>query len=287
MAIQVYRADPFDNSTAVDLVDLFTGNGVDDTFTLSNKTGLRLGSTIQFDSVQYYRYNGGFTVDGNDFTLSSTPPSSASGVAPGLNCLTLSAFDTDNVDGIVDPRVKEVEFFVGNGTDIYLEFYSGLDDGGLKLQFSTLIDITGQADADWIQLASSVDGGVAGTYLDPGEELYTPPISAFGTITSSVTSLGTEILISSTDDWITGDYILINPGELNSETVQITGQSGSPADALTVTELNYNHDPAEPVYACVRKFYAKMTVPEDATDNEALNFLNVALNIIGKTTARF
>lgn len=287
MTIKLYRNTPFDGSTETDLIDQFTGDGVLTSFVLTNKTGIRVGGIIEFDALQFLRYAGGFTVSGNTVTLDEAPPAASSGVVPGLSCLTFSAFNTDDVDGVTAPRVDEQAFYIGNGTDVYLEYYTGLDDGGIRLSFVNLIDIAGLADTSWMQLASAQEStGDPGTYQVTGEAIYTPAIQAFGTLAQNVTSLSTSITVCSTDTWQTGDYILFNPGESNSEIVKTLTQSGSPDITFTTTELNYDHFAGENIFTCVRKFWAKLTVP-DGAGSPPNNFINVCPRLEGISKARF
>lgn len=284
MTIKLYRDTPFDISTQVDLADLFIGNGVDDTFTLTEKDGTQLAASIQFDNTVYYRYNGGFTVSGDDFTLSSTPPSGSQGVAPGLMSLVFNAFDTDDVPGVTDPRVQEVAFYIGNAEDIYVESYAGVSGApGIELFFTTLITAD-TADDTWLELASANPDGTASAYSPATCSIYTLELEAFGTLLSSISPLASSISVCSTDTFYEGDYIRINPGGGTDEVIKILSISGS---IFTTTECNYSHSSAEGVFACVRKMWARLTVPEDATSQTAQNFLSVGLRCIGITNARF
>lgn len=284
MSIKVYRDQPFDSSTEVDLIDIFSGLSTQTSYTLTKKTGVRVGGLIEFDSTQYLRYNGGFTISGNTINLSVAPGSGSTGIVPGLNCLTFSAFNEPNVPGLTNSNQNEVPFYIGNGTNVYLESYVGVDGSGIKVSFINLIDIDGLAEVSWMQLASATqdEAGNPGSYLLTGEPLYTPNIDAYGTCTTTVTSLSTEIGVSSiVDNWIVGDFILLNPGNSNSERVKLLGVLGDPVDTLQTTPLNYNHTSGEFIYACVRKLWGKMTVPEGTDSPET--FINISLNLEGAT----
>jgi hypothetical protein len=85
------------------------------------------------------------------------------------------------------------------------------------------------------------------------------------------------------EDFIVGDYIVINRGNVTEEVVKIVGKTTT---TFTVTELNYNHEIGETIYSCARKFWAKLTVPEDATGNTAQNFYDIGLRIRGVIESR-
>jgi hypothetical protein len=284
--LKIFRDTPFDPSTEVDLVDVFTGNGSQTTFVLSNKSGQRLASTITFDSTQYYQYNGGFTKTDTDFTLSSAPPANSQGVAPGVSYLGFSAFDTDDVDGVTNPRINEVAFYVGDPYNIHLSKYENLPNlQGIELSFVDLVSSSG-AEISWVQLACATQdaAGTALTYSATGTSLYTVNINAFGTLASSAVAGGTSLICGTASSFYVGDYIFINKGGGTQEIKKITAYNGQ--FGLTVTALDFAHSPGETVYACARKFWAKMTVPSGVSGGTPTNFYDLGLRLRGLSRSR-
>lgn len=277
MPLDIYRDEPFNEGTLVDLVDIFTGDGSTVTFTVSNKTGTRIGSTIQFDNIQYYQYNGGFTKSGNSFTLDSAPPENSQGVVPGITTITISAFDQDDIPGQTTPREAEVALYLVDPTEAALYEYENLPtNSGIALCFSDLITSTG-ADTTWVQLAcSDPSTGLALSYLATGECLYTPNISSFGLLASSISSGASSFMCDSASDFIDGDYIVINSG---NPTQEITKISSIDETTIYTEELNFAHSAGETIYACGRKFWMKLTIPLDAFEGEAVNDYSLALGL--------
>ena len=277
--IKVYYAEPFDASTEVDVNDTFLGNGATTTFTLSQKTNLKLGSTVQASNVLYYYYNGGFTKSGTyDFTLSSPPGNGTGIVATGLSYLPFRAYDLAVVEGVTNPRVSELPFYIGNVDDIYLNKYiaaAGLS--GISLSFVDHVSGDVVADTTWMKLASATQdlAGTAMTYVSG--TMLTTEISAFCTLLCSVSGGATTLVadtIGHANSFVDGDYIVINRGGLNQEVRKFLSNSGQ---TMTVSQLTYSHVANETVYACARKFFAKMTVASNSVGNNAENFSNASL----------
>lgn len=286
--IKVYYAEPFDTSTEVDVNDVFLGDGATSTFTLSEKTNLYLGSTVQASNILYYFYNGGFTKSGTyDLTLSSAPGVGEGIVATGLSYLPFKAYDQAIVSGVTNPLEDEIPFYIGNVEDIASNKYiAATGDSGISLTFVDHVSGDVVADTSWVTIASATQdlAGTAMTYTS--DVMMTTEISAFCTLLCSVTAGLSSITADTTahaDDFIDGDYIVINRGGVNQEIRKFLLTSGQD---MTITPLTYNHSVAEPVYACARKFWAKMVVPEDATSGAATNFWNVGLQIIGAIESR-
>lgn len=283
--LKIFRDATFSIVNEIDLVDTFTGNGVTTSFTLSNKVGLRIGASVQAESIVYNRYNGGFTLAGDTFTLSSAPPSSSQIVAPGISALVMAAFDQAVVDGVVNPRVKETSFYVGNIDDIHNEYYEQLPaTPGISLLFTDLISAAG-AQTSWVQLACATQdlAGTAMTYTATGATLYTAELSAFGTVASSMWAGTTSLITNTASSFYIGDYIIINRGDVTQEVCKIVARSGT---TLTITATNYAHSVGVPVYACARKFWAKLTIPLNATGNVAANFYDMGLRLRGVVASR-
>lgn len=277
--LRIYNTYPFNPGTEVDPVDLFIGNGSQTTFTLTYKSGTRLGATIQFDAFQYYLYNSGYTKSGNTFTLSSAPPAGSQGIAPGVNPLLFTAFDTDNVPGVTTPRVSQVPFYIADINTIstykYLE-YPGTT--GITLAFTDLATAVG-ATTSWTQLACSTDGQLPGTYQSAGTSLSTAGLYAFGLLSASSTA-GTNVNLftPSASAFYKNDFIMINPGTITAETARINATSIA-LNRLTVDGTNYTHYADEQVYTCGRLFYAKLTVPDNAVGGVATVLYDMGLRI--------
>lgn len=286
--IKVYYAEPFDASTEVDVNDVFLGNGVTTTFTLSEKTNLLLGSTVQASNVLYYYYNGGFTKAGSyNFTLSSAPGNGVGIVATGLSYLPFKAYDKAVVDGVTNPRISEIPFYIGNVDDIYLNKYiaaAGL--GGISLSFVDHVSGDVIADTTWVELASATQDIAATAMTYVSNVMMTSEISAFCTllcsVSAGVSSITADTLVHA-NSFVDGDYIVINRGGINQEVRKFLTNS---SQTMTTTTLTYSHTAGETVYACARKFFGKMSVPENSTNHEAENFWNVALRIQGSIESR-
>lgn len=289
--IRIYRDQPFDASTEVNLDDFFLNlDGVTSTFTLTNKTNIYLGGTVQADGTQYYLYNGGFTKYSTDqFTLSSAPLSGSNLVAPGLICLPLMAYDQTGVAGVASSNVSETAFYIGDHVDIATRQYVNLDtETGITLQFRDQIGYG--ASNSWLQIAGATQdlAGTPTTYSATGAAFTTPNFVGGGQIAASSVAGSTAItLTSSADvaDFVVGDYITINRGVPGSEeTVKLLGKSGT---TLTVNSTTFNHYPGETVYDSHRKLWVKLTVPVNANNGQPVNFYNVSLRVRGKVLARY
>ncbi len=285
--IKVYYSEPFDTSTEVDVNDVFLGDGLTSTFTLSQKTNLLLGSTVQAGNVLFYYYNGGFTKDSTiDFTLSSPPGAGVGIVATGLSYLPFKAYDVTVVDGVDNPLVSQIPFYIGND-DTYLNKYIATEgQGGINLSFVDHVSGDVIADTTWMTLASATQdlAGTAMTYVSG--EMLTHDISAFCTLLCSVSSNSTVITGDSSlsvAEFYDGDYIIINRGGFNQEVRKFLTSSGQ---FMTISPTTYSHSAGETVYASYRKFWAGMLVPENAVDGEATNFYNIGLRIIGSVESR-
>lgn len=286
--ISVFYAEPFDVSTSVDVNDVFLGDSVTDTFTLSQKTNTNLGSTVQAGNILYYYYNGGFTKSGSyNFTLSSPPGTGVGIVATGLTYLPFQAYDVAVVPGNSNSLVSEIPFYIGSVDDIHLNSYiatAGLS--GISLSFVDQVSGDVVADTTWMALASATQdfAGTAMTYVTG--TMLTTDISAFCTLLSSVSSTSAVISANTSlaaAEFYDGDYIIVNRGGITQEIRKFLTASGQ---TMTIAPLTYSHSAGETVYACIRKFWARMTVPLNASGGTASNYWNVALRVIGSIESR-
>lgn len=287
--LKFYNGSPFTAGTQLDPVDTYTGTGVATTFSLSNKSAVALGGTIQFANTQYLQYSNGFTKNtgNNTFTLSSVPALGTQGVAPGASYLSFAAYDNDSVTGVTNPRIDEQEFYLCDVTTINLykyENYPGLT--GIAISLSDLVSGFG-ASTSWCQLACSAVDGTALTYQATGTTLYTNNINGFGSTNSTVVAGASSlasITTSNINQFVAGDYVIVNIGASSQEVMHIS--------SIVSTTLNFDsgfnfgHIPGESIYVCGRKFWCKITVPANTTSNTAYNFIDLGLRRYGRIRAR-
>ena len=279
MSLEFYYQETFDPSSDLDPVDTFSGTGLDDTFELVYKSGLQLAATITANNVQYYQFNGGFSKDGDEFTLSSVPALNTQIVAPGVIALVFPVFDQNSVPGVSDPRVKEVPFYLGDPDTIHLYDYTNLPQyNGIRLTFQDLTSGYG-ASLTWVQLAcSDPSTGLAMTYAATGEALYTGAIYAYGTLSASSAVGASSVNITSAaqaSGFVIGDYAIINIGGGTSEKRKIKEVTGTKIGFFT--NLDYTHDSGQFIFDFGRKFWGRVTIPENASNNQAFNFFNIGL----------
>lgn len=287
MAIYYYSDESFTGSSQLDPVDSYVGNGVTSTFVLINKSVQRMSSTAQANSVQYYQYNGGFTKDtgNNSFTLSSVPPLNSQIVAPGISQLVASVFDQNPVDGVTNPLVSEVPFWMGDSSTIHLQYYTNLPQAsGIQISMVQLISGTG-AELSFCQFAcADPTTGLAMTYGATGGTLSTGPISAFGTLTASAAAGASSIFCGTASAFYVGDYVILNIGSVNQEIRKIASKTTS---SMTFsTAFDFSHVSGETVYACGRKFWLKTTMPLNFANNLPVNYYNLGLRRRGRIVSR-
>lgn len=282
--LKLYFSTPFQTDTEVDQDDFFTGDGVTKTFTLVNKTGTQLAETIQVNALQYRKADGGFTVSGNDFTMASAPAPGAQIIAPGIGYLTLSAFDQDPVSGYVNPRVSETPFWVADIEDITsLQYSAAPTEAGIKFTF-TDNDSATVPDSTWVQFAPSLPDGTADTYEADDTPITTTDILAESDLDSGASALDTSITLVDSTGFLGGDYIFINPGEVNAEVTKITDDVI--ANTVTIYGLQFDHDPGEPVYVCGRQFWVKLTIPLNALGGTPVSLFDLSIDLLAKGTSR-
>lgn len=285
MALHFYNNSPFNLGTQLIPVDTYIGTGVETTFTLINKTGLEVGSTIEANATLYLRATNGFSVVGDTVVLSSAPAPLDQIVVPGVTYLDLSAYDTDDVENVSNPRVDIREFYLIDPDTIGLYTYEGSPgNDGIKVLFSDLITSV-NADTSWFALACSTCDGSVGTFLATGQPLYLPGISWTGDLTASYSAGATSITVDNASGFYCGSYANVNFADSSEEIVQIL--TVTPAtNTLTISGFNNAHSSGETMYACGYKLWAKMTVPEGAAGGEAVNLYGMGLRRIGKKVSR-
>lgn len=283
----IFRDSPFDSTTQVDELDIFTGNGSNRTFTCVKKAGVRVGSVVQANSTQYIRPLGGFTISGNDVTLSSAPALSAMGVIPGLiNLLWNNVYDASSIDGSSTPYTQTIPVYLVDATEIATYTYQTLP-GFAGVAVSIVDDITnGGASTSWVQLACAANtlAGSALTFQATGTTLYTAPLTAFGTLSASSVTGASSILVTGASSFNPGDYIFINPGGSSAEIFKSGTISGT---TVTTSGLNFTHYANENLFACGRKFYAKVTVPYGITGGSPTNYIDLGMRVQSARTSRY
>lgn len=286
--LKLYVNEPFDSSTEVGLNDYFSPDGVTSTFTLSNKTNLQLGATVQDNLTQFYFYNGGYAKSGTyNFTTSINPPAGTVLVAPAIIALSAFAFDAVNIDGNANSNVQEVPFFLGNVNDIATSQFVNLPSkSGISMIFRDLVGYG--ALTSMCQLASATQdaAGTAMTYIASGAEMLTPVFTAFSTVCGPTSAGVTVLTLASSGDVATfqlGDYIVINKGGPHEEVTKLIGKS---SNQITVTKTDFPHSDGETVYDCARKFWMKYTIPVGFTSGAARNYYNVSNRVRAVSRSR-
>lgn len=289
MSLELYLDESFTSGSIVDPVDTFTGNGVSATFVLVNKSVQRLGSTIQVEGNQYYQYNGGFTKDigTNSFTLSVVPTFGARVVAPGISQLVFPVFDQNVVSGVTNPRQFELPVWIGDGTEIQNQYYLNLpQNAGIEISLVDLVSSTG-AQVNWGQFAAaSTTTGAALSYGATGVPLYTAGLSAFGVLSASAAAGASSIFCTTASAFTVGDYVIFNIGNSSQEVRKISSIVNSTGFMIFTTLFDFNHLSNETVINCGRKFWCKITIPTNATNNTAVNFYDLAIRRRGRVVSR-
>lgn len=276
MSLEFFYAEDFLTVSDLDPVDTFVGDGVNDTFSLVQLTGSELAATITVENVQYYQFTGGMVKSGDTFTLSSVPALNSQIVAPGIIALVFAGFDQETVAGVTNPRVVEIPFYLGDPTQIHLYNYTNLPQyTGIRISFVDLTSGFG-AETSWCQLAcSSPTDGTAMTYGATGDYLLTGAIQGYSSLSASGTAGASSLTVSSATDFTVGDYLIINPGDITQEIRKLKEKTSTTLGFFT--NLEYNHAVAEDVHDMGRKFWAKVTIPLNAANNQAFNFHNLGL----------
>lgn len=289
MSLRLYIDETFNIGSEVDLVNTFVGNGVQVNFILTVSSTARLASTIQAESTQYLQFTGGFTKDSgtNSFTLNSAPPPGSQIVAPGLNAITATVFDQEVVEGVDDPRIAIVNFCLGDGDEIHLyKWNSAPAYDGIRLTVVDVISAVG-ASTTWCQLATAK---LDGTYewLDAEEALEVGPITAGGTMTSSILAGSTGIIVDVPTQFAptVGGYIKLAPGTPSEEIRIVTSVNTSTGLVTLSTPTDFAHLSGQFAFHIGWPIAIKVEVPEDVTGNTANNFFDLAVRVEARGSAR-
>lgn len=284
MALGNYLEIDLNIGSLVDPVDTFIGTGSQVTFSLVNKPGARLSSTIQAESVIYPQYAGGFIKSGNTFTLSSAPPLNAQIVAPGISQITVSVFDQPVVEGVTNPLSGIAKFYLADPNTIHLYQYINLPQyTGIRVTLSDLISSTG-AQLSWCQLGSSNAAGTL-TFAATGQDLFLPSLSAFGTISASSAAGSNTLFVTGASTFLPDQLIRLNIGTGTAEIRQIQSIAASGNFVLS-TNTDFAHYIGETVYACGWGLGIQVTVPSNVTNNTAANFYDIGVRRMGRIQSR-
>lgn len=279
MPLRIYRGLPLNVGTKVDFVQTFTGNPSKTQYDTADLDPTRLGSTVQFDGTQYLQANGGFTPDLTGFSLSSAPPVSQ-GIAIGVSTILYDElYDTDDVPGAATPRIQEVPFIIADVDTIHLYYYNEIKSApGIAISIVDNVSAYG-ADLTWVQLSCSTPDAASTSlsYQATGTTLYTGPLFASGKLLSSVSAGATAISDQNASTFYEGDFLLINPGQVNQDFVQYTKYGGG--TLMDITTLSNSHASGEMVYACGRPLWQKATVPLNASGGVSRNFIDLSTRL--------
>lgn len=262
-------------STEAVAPNFFTGNNVDTTFSVTDAS--EIASTIEFSATQLYLYDGGFTKNtvNNTITLSEVPPLNSQGIVPGNVTVTFNSYDQANVAGSTTANVDVQDVFWGDVDEIQLYGYRPRHGSyAIPISFVDAITSAG-ADLSWVQLACCDANGNALTYAATGQPIYTPSLDQFGVIAASSALNTTTISCLAASTFILGDYIFINKGNPTQEIRKLISVSGT--TMTFATSFTYNHYINETLYACVRQFKAKQTTPINVTNGLAANYIDLYL----------
>ena len=293
MSLSIYNGTPLISSNQVSVLDLYTGTGSQTTFTVVNKPITDLGYTIQAGNVQYYAFNGGFTINtgANTFTLSSAPGLGTQIVAPGQIQAVVAAFDQPQVLGVTNPETGIIPLWIGDTVTINnFKYYQLPGYPGIQLSVANLIS-GAVPQTSWISFASADASGNAMTFGATGAPLYLPPLDAFTTLSSSLTPGATALFVGAasgggTQFW-PGQYIRINIGNGTQEVCHISNINyGAGIIYLDSGGVTYSHSPGKTIYACAWKFFLSCTIPTNANNNTAVNAYSIGLARLNAIRAR-
>lgn len=288
MSLRLHGNELFNIGSEIDQVDVYTSIG-GALYNLIEKSTSRLASTIQFENVQYLQFNGGFTKDSGTgtFTLSSSPPSGSQGVAPGLSQLTATVFDQPDVPGVDDPLTDEIDFVIGDGSEIHLfKWEAAPGNWGIKISIVDLITAVG-ASPEWCQLASGNANGTF-TYQATGISIQVPAITAAGTMTSGIGagSLGIVVDTASQFSIAVGGYVKLAPGTPSEEIRRITAVNTSSGLITLNAPTDFSHTVGQFAFHIGWKLGLKVTVPAGITSNTAVNFYDEGIMVEARGAAR-
>jgi hypothetical protein len=282
----VFLEEDCNESSRVDRVDVYVGDGVTVKFFLQEKTVAELTSSIQTTDTTYVQALGGFSKDGADdsFTVNSAPANDSSIVAPGVIAVVAPLFDQATVPGLTNPLEVEVPLWVGDPDTIATYRYVNMpEDLGMNISVTDLIPGVG-ASTSWCYFASADTDGTALTYGASATDLEIAGLLAFSTISASAIAGAGSINVSSVSGFLAGDYIIIAPGTGNVEKRRITSVGISSLTLSTV--LDHAHSPGEFIFTAYRKIWMKVVVPENVTNNEGASLYDIGLDVRARKVIR-
>lgn len=284
MSLKVYIGLPANGGTEVTEIDTFVTDG-GDTYPVVNKPITSVASTLEYSSTFKNQYNGGFTKSGSDIVLDTTPVPGLQGVIPGTGHISLAAYDQNNVPGNSNPRVNEVDIYIGDVSTInQYQYFAPSGENGIGIIFVDNITGIGAA-LSMVSLACTDGAGTALTYQATGTALRIPAFSAFGLVAASADQGTNSITCGSASDFIPGRWVEFNIGQPTSEIIQVSSITDW---TLTFSSsFNYPHYIDETIYDCLQQLKARFVVPENATGGVAANLLNISLNPSYDKTVRF
>lgn len=278
MAAGFFISQPFTTTgTLAGAPSFFYGNNVDNIFVVSNGSVLNIASTIEYSATQLNLYNGGFAKDvaDNSVVLATIPPGGTQGIIPAGQGVTFSSYDTPIAGNSTTANVDEQYIYFGDIDEIDLYGYRP-QLGQANIQISFANAITGLSfDTTMLQLACCHSDGTAFTYAATGTPIQTPSLDQFGTLGASAAAGSNTLICSTASSFIPGDFIYFNKNQVNQEIVRFDFATGTTMNFTT--QFNYNHAANEPIYACMRQFKGKQTIPSGLTGGVAANFLNIYL----------
>lgn len=272
-ALKRYWDTPFNPATELHALDVFTGDGVLDTFTLIFKNGLQVGQSVQVEGTLYPFFNGQAILDGLDVILATPPATGDKAIVPGQGSLVFPVSDQNDTLG----RVATIPLYFADIATPHLYRYKTVPgEAGIRLQFVNKNSTAAGAQASWFQLAPALPDGSMGTLLAGGAALYTPDMVGSDTLASTANISDGTITLNDASTFEEGDFVMIDQGLVSQETVKISTIAGN---VLTVPyTIGVTHSAGASVLSVGRKFYARVTIPLNATLGNPQNWYNVGLS---------
>ncbi len=283
-----YTDTPASPATKVDQNDYGEGDAIETTFNLLNKLGINMGETAQSEETFWNRsVLGSMSVDNlaNTVTLNSPPDVGAVVILPGSKYIDIAAYDTDDVLGDPDPRVKQYPFYVGpeSSESIQLfKFVASPDQDGLIVQFVDIDPGFGAA-LTWLNIAPSLPDGSPGVYQSAVDPLFLEPIDGLTTMDNSQLA-GDDIFDVADGAELTVGYILIiEPGTVREEQVRCLDVTG---DTVTTTPFGFDHAAGSQVFEYLQKVWVQTDIPENAAGGVPTNLNDIATKLLCSLESR-
>ena len=248
---------------------------------ITEKAMSLVGSTMEYGSTQKRLYEGGFTKGASFITLDEAPLPGLQYIVPATITLTSDTYDEAVVSGVSTPLEDVVHFWVGNLDDISSYRFEPIL-GGTSIPIYFVDNITGIGPAaSWFQLATCNASSVVGSYSATGGGVATTSFAASATVSASAATgswlLTTSGTSTSNGNFAAADYIIVNPGQVNSEIRRIATVT---ATGLRLTSgFASTHATGETVYVFAREFAYKQTTPVNAAGGEAQTYFNMSLQV--------